>query len=266
MQKSYSFLLVMLSSLVLRKFCTSSFVGVLKKPSSLFKFGIISDTQYANINDDYNFQRTKMRRHRQSLEILRSAVTSFNLHDAAFNILLGDTLDGKCAGLSQQNEALIDILSIINKSNGKFHFAFGNHDYYCFNREQLLEKLSPLFLPNHNCNPGKLYYEFSPVKGWRFIMIDSYDVSLIGYSSELNLKEANRILSKHNPNDLTKSGGWFTDLPFKDYRYVPYNGGVSSTQIEWLDDVIKRAQLANERVICFSHQPVYAPYKPQSLI
>lgn len=97
-------------------------------------------------------------------------------------------------------------------------------------------------------------------------MIDSYDVSLIGHSSEENLLLAQRILSEKNPNDMSKSGGWFTNLPHENYRYVPYNGGVGVDQIEWLRRVVEQSAELEEKIICFSHQPVYAPNKPQSLI
>lgn len=247
-------------------------LSITKPKDLLFKFGFIADTQYADIDDDYNFMRTKLRRHRHSLDILRQAVEAFNHHGTDFNILLGDTLDGKSAGLNSQYQCLADLFQHTKRATGHFHYAFGNHDYYCFSREELYNHMSPHFLHQSyhvlggQCSPQKLYYDFSPCEGWRFIMIDSYDVSLIGSSTEANNILAKDLLAKHNPNDLSKSGGWFQNLPLQNYRYVPYNGGVSHEQLDWLERVVRQSHERNENILCFSHQPVFAPYKPQSMI
>lgn len=269
----------MLCKLLLRSAKSSQYYFSTAKPTiapspnkPLFRFGLISDTQYADIDDDFNFQKTKMRRHRQSLEILRSAVSSFNHRNVDFSILLGDTVDGKAAGLGIQQRNIDDIFSLTKTmAQSPFHYAFGNHDYYCFNRQQLFRLMSPHFLSPSSyigggCSPNRLYYDFSPAVGWRVLMIDSYDVSLIGYSSPTNLASAQQILAKNNPNDLNVSGGWFKNLPVDKYRYVPYNGGVSAEQLRWLEEVVSKSAQAGEQLICFSHQPIYAPTKPQSLI
>lgn len=199
-------------------------------------------------------------------------MAAFNLNDEiAFNVLLGDTLDGKCVPLNQQKDALNDIFRYTKLANRPFHYAFGNHDYYCFSREELHRNMTPQELHETTtlggpCSPKKLYYDFSPFPGWRFLMIDSYDVSLIGFSSEQNQQVAKDILAKNNPNDLNISGGWFTNLPVEKFRYVPYNGGVSVEQLEWLERVVARSATLDEKLICFSHQPIFAPNKPQSLI
>ena len=78
--------------------------------------------------------------------------------------------------------------------------------------------------------------------------------------------KAHEILRNNNPNDCTVSGGWFKDLPIDKYKFVPYNGGISNKQLQWLDDVITKSIKNNEKVIVFSHQPIHAPDKQQSLI
>ena len=75
------------------------------------------------------------------------------------------------------------------------------------------------------CKPSKIYYHWSPFPGWRFISVDSYGVSLIGYSSSENQRLAKELPAKHNPNDLKISGTWFNNLPYNKRRWVPYNGG-----------------------------------------
>ena len=96
--------------------------------------------------------------------------------------------------------------------------------------------------------------------------MDSYDVSLIGYSSSDHLDLAKVILGKNNPNDLSVNGGWFKDLPREQFRYVPYNGGISTIQLNWLRDVLTKSEELEEKVVFFCHQPIYSPNKPQSVI
>lgn len=63
----------------------------------LFKFGIISDIQYVDVPDALNFQQTKLRKYRQSLEIFRKAVdgwiSSSNIVEMKFALILGVLLD-----------------------------------------------------------------------------------------------------------------------------------------------------------------------------
>ncbi len=49
-------------------------------------------------------------------------------------------------------------------------------------------------------------------------------------------------------------------------RWVPYNGGVGEQQLLWLESVLKQSLKQSEKVIIFSHQPIWTTTKPQSLI
>ena len=117
-----------------------------------------------------------------------------------------------------------------------------------------------------SCSPTKLYYDFEVYPGWRFIMLDSYDISMCGSSSIENKIMATKILEKNNPSALKMGGNWFKDLPREKFRYVPYNGRVSDTQLAWLWDVLLKAQQEKEKVIVFCHQPIYSPLKPHNLV
>ena len=46
--------------------------------SELFRFGVISDVQYCDIDDGTNFEGTEVRKYRGSLDALRDAVAHFN--------------------------------------------------------------------------------------------------------------------------------------------------------------------------------------------
>jgi hypothetical protein len=89
---------------------------------------------------------------------------------------------------------------------------------------------------------------------------------MIGASSKENEEIAKKWLAENNPNDLTVSGGWFKNLKYEEKRWVPYNGGVSVRQLEWLDGVLKQSKLKDEKVVIFCHQPIINPYKPKCLV
>ena len=250
-------------------------------PEVLFRFGIIADIQYADADDAPNFQGTMIRRYRKSLLTYSKAIKYWNnmlttSTSIPFKcaIVLGDILDGKTALMKNQEQCYNDFLQISSLSKIDSFYCFGNHCHYSFNRTQIYDKyLSPLthILSSNStiggvCSPSELYYDYSPYPGWRFVFIDGYDISSIGASSEENRLLSHTLLSTHNPNDLNISGGWFNNLPYHKRRWVPYNGGVSQKQLEWLDSVLTESVQRGEQVIAFCHQPIYAPDKPQSLV
>lgn len=56
---------------------------------------------------------------------------------------------------------------------------------------------------------GASYYSFSPHPAWRFVMVDAYDISVLGWDSDHPKHlEANAILDKHNPNEVRRVMGW----------------------------------------------------------
>lgn len=230
----------------------------------LFKFGIIADVQYANAPDAMNFQETKVRRYKQSLQIFDDAVNDWDTTNGIlFSLVLGDIIDGKSAMIKSSKDDFDDLMQITESTNIPMHFCFGNHCHYNFSRKHIHEQLCP---SDADCSPSKLYYDWSPFAKWRFISLDSYDVSLIGASSESNKKVAQSWIKQHNKNDLGINGGWFDGLPLSKKRWVPYNGGISDEQLEWLQDTLSRSRENEENVVIYCHQPIYSPNKPQSLI
>ena len=251
----------------------------------LFSFGVIADIQYVDAPDAMNFQNTTMRRYRQSFNIFKDAITSWDslITPPKCAIVLGDILDGKSATMMNQEKCINDVLEASKAVDYEMLYCFGNHCHYSFSRNDLHTKLSPSFLrsnenenehKNENeksslggvCSPQKLYYDWAPYEGWRFISLDCYDISLIGSSTLENKKIAEDLLAKNNPNDLTIGSGWFNGLTYNMRRWVPYNGGISKEQIIWLQNILLKSSELNEKIVIFCHQPVYAPNKPQSLV
>jgi manganese-dependent ADP-ribose/CDP-alcohol diphosphatase len=104
----------------------------------------------------------------------------------------------------------------------------------------------------------KLYYTFTPQIGYRCIVLDGYDVSTIGASTE-EYKEYSEVLLRAK-NKVYAEGGsnWFADkdLPACDRKYVPFNGGIGAEQMEWLQKQLCLTVASSEKCIIFCHMPL----------
>eukprot|EP00601_Ochromonadales_sp_CCMP2298_P026362 CAMPEP_0173281786 /NCGR_PEP_ID=MMETSP1143-20121109/6441_1 /TAXON_ID=483371 /ORGANISM="non described non described, Strain CCMP2298" /LENGTH=339 /DNA_ID=CAMNT_0014219251 /DNA_START=142 /DNA_END=1161 /DNA_ORIENTATION=- len=223
----------------------------------LFSYGVVADPQYVDAEDGSNFTKSRIRRYRQSLQILHKAGRSFQMHGTLCNVVLGDILDGKAASMGIKDRCLQDVFDATERQQpGSWHYVLGNHDYYCFNRVQLSTQL----VPNApQCTPTRLYYDFAPTPGFRFVILDGYEVSQMGAASPQLAAAAESLLRAKNPNYAVGSNDWFKGIPLEDRRYVPYNGGVGQEQYEWLRDTLGKAEQACEKVVVFCHMPVFAP-------
>jgi len=224
----------------------------------LFRFGLISDTQYVDADDGSNFGGTRIRRYRHSLQILKRAVASWNqLHadgkPLSFVVQLGDLIDGKCKQLGQTQAAVQELKPVIQASECKeWHFCIGNHEMYNYSTAEWVEEMFP---------PGQAqsYYDFSPHKGWRVVVLNSYEVSVMAPKGSAENLHALDVLKTNNPNDvINDAGSWFKDLEGEQRRFVPYNGQFSAAQLAWFKDVVETAAGNRERVLVACHQPCYS--------
>jgi manganese-dependent ADP-ribose/CDP-alcohol diphosphatase len=229
----------------------------------IFRFGAIADVQYADIDDALSYSGDELRSYRRSLQGLEYAVEYWNTHtpDIAFIAQLGDLIDGQNAGTYGQgltfsstpkSEAAMDaVLSALDRCVCKnVVHATGNHELYNFNREQLDRKLNTV-------RDGHEFYSFSPISGWRVVMLDGYDVAMIGRDTgSPEYQSALQWLKRYNPNDVASPIGtvdWFRGLPAHHMHFVPYNGGLGEEQLEWLRSTLRASHQAGERVIVLSH-------------
>jgi len=61
----------------------------------LFSFGLITDIQYADIDDGWDYNKTSARRYRNSLTLLQNAVEDWKQKgEISFVTQLGDIIDG----------------------------------------------------------------------------------------------------------------------------------------------------------------------------
>ena len=151
----------------------ASFVAVdMELQEPLFEIGLIASTLYADVPDDPGSGR----HFRHSLEVLKRAVQCWNQCGArlAFVAHLGDAL----AAENAQADAQWSALHTFDEERGRcvskaWHLVPGEADLRCFGATQLGAALMP-------CRKSEeAYYSFSPAKGWRVLVLDAYDVSLL---------------------------------------------------------------------------------------
>ncbi|EYU22196.1 hypothetical protein ABFS82_09G013000 [Erythranthe guttata] len=212
----------------------------------LVSFGVISDVQYADIPDGRSFLGTP-RYYRNSLLVLQKAVQKWNERKLNFVINFGDIIDGFCPKPHSLN-AIKKIVNEFDAFDGPVYHMIGNHCLYNLPRENLLPILN---IPSRD---GKAYYEFSPTPEFRFVVLDGYDVSAIGWpANHPNTIKALDFLNEKNPNsDKNSPNG----LVGPDRRFLMFNGGVGKEQIEWLDFVLEDATRSNQKVVVCCHLPL----------
>lgn len=245
------------------------------KDTAVFRFGVMSDIQYADIEPASNFGGHEHRDYRASLTHAQHAIDYWSDLEKplAFIAQLGDLIDGQNAGkygqglnfsTPQSKVALRQIQGIWDRCQTPIYHAIGNHELYNFSWEELSHYL--------NCEADefrgqqvisdsttdKFYYHFSPAPGWRFIVLNSYEENMILPRSEESSQRIKALLFSKNPN-LQKQPpvNFFEGLPSKDQRFVPFNGGIGQEQLQWLKEVLVQAKLENERCLIASHLPCF---------
>ncbi len=130
----------------------------------------------------------------------------------------------------------------------------GNHDVVALSRDQLFATVIPASVAAV-CSPQKLYYDHCPHPGYRFIVLDAFDVCAMNASSPELQRDADLMLRTKNPNVGVPGADWFRGIPEADHRYVPFNGGLSDGQMAWLVTVLQDARDRDEIVVVFCHLP-----------
>jgi len=201
----------------------------------------------------YDFHRTARRYYRNTLQVLESAIDEWNKHPLVCIVQMGDLLDGFCHRGADPRVALATVRKTQERAVCKsWHNVIGNHELYNFDRAELRELL------NVHYGGATDYYSFSPYAGWRIVILDAYDISIIGRDKESpEYKEALTILQSNNPNNVLEFVDWIQGLEGTQRRFLPYNGSMSQAQLTWLDRTLADATAANERVIVVSHVPLH---------
>ncbi|OIT31415.1 PREDICTED: manganese-dependent ADP-ribose/CDP-alcohol diphosphatase-like [Nicotiana attenuata] len=212
----------------------------------LLSFGIISDVQYADIPDGCSFLGVP-RYYRHSVCVLQRAVQKWNQEKPKFVLHFGDIVDGFCPK-DQSMIAVKKIVDEFDKFNGPVYHMIGNHCLYNLPRDKLLPLLR---IPGHD---GRAYFDFSPIPEYRFVILDGYDISAIGWPEDHpNTLKALKVLQERNPNSDKNSPNGLVGL---ERRFLKFNGGVGKEQLEWLDHVLQEATELNQNVVVCCHLPL----------
>lgn len=204
---------------LLNCFCVENVLS--QQPS--IRFGLIADVQYGDCDTHGS------RYYRNSIKKLESCVTDLNNRKVQFTIALGDFVDRNPADLAP-------VVSCLKKLNAKVYNTTGNHDYKGFtDNKKLFKKLN---MPDE-------YYSFK--KGdWRFILLNTNEIASYSNSKDTwKEKELSVLLERINTTGRNNAQDW--------------NGGISSKQMQWLKSSLENAQKKGEKVLIFSHNPLYPP-------
>ena len=237
-------------------------------------FGLISDIQYADIDDGQNFSQSELRQYRSSAQHAKTVLDEWgqSASPPAFIGQLGDLIDGQNAGqygqglelTSPQSEpALSEVLGAWSHCAIPTYHSVGNHELYNFSWEQLSERLNRDVsgVPHQISDQvtGRFYYSTTVRPTWRLIMLNCYEVNVIKPISPLLGQRAEELLRTHNPNyGRSTSHDFFDGLPRDRLRFVPFNGGLGREQLDWLDRQLSEAKGNRERVLIMGHLPLCA--------
>lgn len=191
----------------------------------LFRFGVIADVQYCNCEP-----ATAMNRYyRRSADKLSDCLATLARHDLRFILDLGDLIDRDFASFDT-------ILPVYQTGNVPVHRTLGNHDY-AVNVTHLDDITRRLRI-------DPLGYYFVEYDAWRLIVLNGNEVSLFATRAGTPLRqEAERTLTALQQREAPNAQEW--------------NGGVSETQLAWLNQQLAQAQRSGQSVIVAGHYPLY---------
>ena len=273
----------------------------------LFRFGLLTDVQYANVDDRLNFEGSTMRYYRNAVKLLEEAVKFWKKDEPAFVLQLGDIVEGNHVEKKDRDSTLQVALDPLKQLSCYVCHLWGNHEFYLFSRRELAMSLlnSKVKTVSNNCsveneavlagnasgleNGGtrmsslnglekgqvlinniphtydrsqdsgrKYYFSFCPHPKFKFVALDSYDISICGREEDdLECEEAKKILSVKNTNK-----NWNSPFGLTEPHFVKFNGGVSKEQLQWLREELQDADKNGQNVIILSHIPLH----PESTI
>ncbi|MEO5913158.1 MAG: metallophosphoesterase [Luteolibacter sp.] len=187
----------------------------------ILTFGLITDVQYADVDPEGE------RHYRESPGKLKLAVEWLATKNLPFTLHLGDFID-------RDFKAFATVLPLLDGLGHPVRHLMGNHDYTVAESEKG-KIVTTLAMPHD-------YYRFSD-SGVRFVMLDTNDRSVYKYpdGSEHDL-ECEAVFKKMAADKVLAA--------------KPWNGGVSATQLAWLEKELADADTSKERVILCGHHPL----------
>ena len=228
-----------------------------------FRIGLCTDVQHADSDDGLSFMGVK-RYYRHSVSCVAEAVRSWcQLPSLACVLHLGDILDGLQAAKGRESSVvcLTRVLDAFSPLPVNVHHCVGNH---CLTNLPRAELQARLGTPVHAEADGAAFYSFSPHPGFRIVVLDSYDVSLLGWEAgDARVALARELLEAHNPVNVKAGVVNSPDgLVGVERRWVGFGGGFSARQMAWLEGQLEAAESARERVFVALHTPLHPDSSP----
>ena len=229
-----------------------------------YSFGLISDVQWTPTPTHGQSFHGTPRYYSDALEKAKRAVDTFKRHNVDACVHLGDIVDFHASKHGVSNQALEEIIQTFDQLSPRpvLH-CIGNHCLYNAPRHVLNECLG---IDDHksqvateedgesassSCGVHSYFVFRPPGKGLAFFVLDGYDVSILGYPpGHPNHELAKRILEEKNPNEEKNSNKGLTGL---DKRFVKFGGGVSQSQVAWLERELNVCRQRGEKAIICSH-------------
>jgi hypothetical protein len=220
----------MQTNLTRRRFLRTALVSAWASPMLVrgaasergFEIGLVADAQYADI------EAKGTRFYRQSLAKLGAAVEHFNDRDLAFCVHLGDLID-------REWQSFDEITKPLARSRQRWHQLLGNHDF------EVLDEHKPA-VPKRMGMAWR--YGAFDHGAFRFVVLDTNDVSTYAHAAGTSERAAAE-------KELARLQA------MKVRQAKPWNGGLSSAQLSWLESACSEARRVQRKVIVFAHHPVF---------
>lgn len=196
--------------------------GGLCQQESLVRLGIFTDCQYCNCAQLGN------RHYALSLLKLDSCIREFNARPLDGIFHLGDMID-------HGFENYDSILPRFKQFQAPVHLVLGNHDY-------MIKPIYKHGLKNY-IGIKETYYRVD-LGQWSIIVLDGDDLSYFAPQSKKQRQERNAMM-----------GDLFSGLQ---PNGMPWNGGIGSRQMQWLDKQLTNAEAEKRKVIIACHFPLYS--------
>lgn len=190
--------------------------------TSGFEIGLVADAQYADV------EPKGTRFYRQSIAKLGAAVEEFNRRELAFCVHLGDFIDREWSSFEA-------ITASLAPSRHRWHQLLGNHDFEVLDQEKAK-------VPKR-LGMAWRYGSFEN-GGFQFVILDTNDVSTYAHpAASPESASAKRELARIEAAKVRQA--------------KPWNGGLGSAQMQWLERTLTNAHAARQKVIICAHHPVF---------
>ena len=188
----------------------------------MLKFGLVADSQYGDV------EPWSSRHYRASVGKLAECVGAFNDGDLDFVVQLGDLIERDFGSFDAT-------LAVLRGLKAPTYHVLGNHDYAV---DEARKRDVPARL---GVEAGP--YDFG-ARRRRCVVLDGNEISLHAAPRDSQaFRDATALYEELEERGARNAMEW--------------NGGVSASQIGWLERTLGAAAEAGERTIVFCHYPVW---------